>query len=186
MPSPERVFNLIGLQHAKKHLTVCEKLVESPVLAYPDFNKDFVLEMDASICGLVAVLSQSQDDGYFHPISYASRALSVQERNYGITELETLAVVWAMSHFHKYLYGHNVTIFTDHAAVNAVLQSPTPSSKHARWWTKVYGSGVRDVQIIYHPVKENRNADALSYQPHALKVKYKYVQLHQTQRRKSC
>jgi len=79
-----------------------------------------------------------------------------------------------------------VTIFTDHAAVNAVLQSPTPSSKHARWWTKVYGSGVRDVQIIYHPVKENRNADALSYQPHALKVKYKYVQLHQTQRRKSC
>ena len=60
-----------------------------------------------------------------------------------------------------------MTVFTDHAAVNAVLQSPNPSSKHARWWTKVYGSGVKDVQIIYRPGKENCNADALSRQPHA-------------------
>ena len=73
-----------------------------------------------------------------------------------------------MSHFHKYLYGHSVTIFTDHAAVNAVLQSPTPSGKHARWWTKVFGCGVKDVHIIYRPGKENCNADALSRQPHAL------------------
>jgi len=54
-----------------------QKLVESPVLAYPDFSKDFVLETDPSICGLGAVLSQVQEDGCFHPISYASRALSV-------------------------------------------------------------------------------------------------------------
>ena len=64
---------------------------------------------------------QFQDDGKCHPVSYASRTLSPQERNYAITELETLAVVWAMGHFHKYLYGHNVTVFTDHAAVKAVL-----------------------------------------------------------------
>ena len=125
-----------------------KKLIEGPVLVYPDFSKDFVLETDASIQGLGAVLSQIQDDGKCHPVSYASRALSPQERNYAITELETLAVVWAMGHFHKYLYGHNVTVFTDHATVKAVLQTPNPSSKHAQWWTKVYGSGVKDVQII--------------------------------------
>ena len=116
---------------------------------YSDFSKDFVLETDASICRLGAVLSQIQEDGCFHPISYASRALSAQEWNYAITELETLAVVWAMGHSHKYLYGHSVTIFIDHAAVNAVLKSPTPSDKDARWWTKVFGSGVKDVEIIY-------------------------------------
>ena len=33
-----------------------------------------------------------------------------------------------MRHFHKCLYGHNVTVFTDHAAVKAVLQAPNPSS----------------------------------------------------------
>ena len=87
-----------------------KKLVEGPVLVYPDFTKDFMLETDASIQGLGAVLSQVQEDNKCHPVSYASRALTPQERNYAITELETLAVVWAMGHFHKYLYGHNVTL----------------------------------------------------------------------------
>ena len=144
-----------------------KKLIEGPVLVYPDFTKDFVLETDASIQGLGAILSQVQEDGKCHPVSYASRALSPQERNYAITELETLAVVWAMGHFHKYLYGHNVMVFTDHAAVKAVLQAPNPSGKHARWWTKVYGSGVKNVQIIYRAGKENLNADALSRQPYS-------------------
>ena len=43
--------------------------------------------------GLGAVLAQLQSDGFAHPIAYASRALSPSERNYGITDLETLAIV---------------------------------------------------------------------------------------------
>ena len=58
---------------------------------------------------------------------------SPTEKRYGMTELETLAVVWAVSHFHYYLYGHNVTIYTDHTAVEAVLEKPNSSDKHARW-----------------------------------------------------
>ena len=65
------------------------------------------------------------------------------------------------------MYGHSVTIFTNHAAVSAVLKSPTPSGKHAQWWTKVFGSEIKDVEIIYRPGKENCNADALSRQLHA-------------------
>ena len=108
------------------------KLVEAPLLAYSDFEKDFVLETDASVKGLGAVLSQKQEDGRFHPVAYASHALSSQEKNCGITDLETLAVVWAISHFHAYLYGHEVTIYTNHSAVKAVLETPSPSGKHAR------------------------------------------------------
>ena len=51
------------------------KLVEAPVLSYPSFTKDFMLETDASIEGLGAVLSQMQQNGCQHPISFASRAL---------------------------------------------------------------------------------------------------------------
>ena len=132
-------------------------LVLSPVLAYPSFDKPFVLETDASVKGIGAVLSQQQEDRKQHPIAFASRSLTPAEQNYTITELETLAVVWAMS--------HSVTIVTDHAAVKAVLQTSNPSSKHARWWTKVYGMGVENVKIEYRAGRLNQCADALSRSP---------------------
>ena len=141
------------------------RLVSAPVLAYPDFSKDFVLETDASYVGLGAVLSQLQDDGKLHPPSYASRALSTPEKNYPVTELETLAVVWAISHYRAYLYGHDVKVYTDHSAVKAVLGATNLSGKHARWWTKVYANGVQSLEIVYRSSKENNNADALSRMP---------------------
>ena len=111
--------------------TLKQKLVSAPVLAYPSFQKPFVLETDASIAGIGAVFSQPQEDGLLHPIAYASRSLTAGERNYAITELETLAVVWAITHFTPYLYGHEVTVYTNHTAVKAVLETPSPSGKHA-------------------------------------------------------
>ena len=68
------------------------------------------------------MLSQPQEDGQNHPVAYASRALSPQETNYSITEPVTLAVVWATTYFHAYLYGHSVTVYTDHTAVKAFLE----------------------------------------------------------------
>ena len=121
------------------------RLCEAPILAYPAFTKEYILETDASIQGIGAVLSQTQDDGKPHPVAFASRGLSPAERNYSITDLETLAVAWAVSHFRTYLYGQKVTIYTDHAAVKAVLQNPGASGRHARWWTKVYGSSIKEV-----------------------------------------
>ena len=88
-------------------------------------------------------MSQLQQDGLHHPVAYAGRSLSAAERNYGITELETLAVVWAMSHYRSYLYGQDVTVYTDHSAVNS------PSGKDARWWTKVCGAGIRNLKILH-------------------------------------
>ena len=88
--------------------------------------------------------------------------MSPQEANYSITELETLAVVWAITYFHPYLYGHSVTFYTDHTAVKAVLETSNPIGKHARWWTRVYGKGVKEVKIVHRSGKANLNADALS------------------------
>ena len=141
------------------------KLIEAPVLSYPSFEKDFALETDASVQGLGAVLSQQQEDGRLHPVAYASRSLTPTEANYSITELETLAVVWAVTYFHSYLYGHAVTVYTDHTAVKAVLETTNPSGKHARWWSRVYGKGVKEVKIVYRSGKSNLNADALSRCP---------------------
>ncbi len=86
---------------------VCEKAfsrlkdlwTSAPVLAFPDFSQDFLLETDASGLGLGAVLAQKQEDGSTRPVAFASRTLQAHERNYGATELEALGVVWAVKHF---------------------------------------------------------------------------------------
>ena len=100
-----------------------------------------------------------------HPAAYASCALSPTEKWYAITDLGALAVVWAVTHFHAYLYGRDVLVYTDHSAVRAVLETTSPSGKHARWWSKLFSSGLRSIKILYHPGKENACADALSRNP---------------------
>ena len=144
-----------------------QSLTTAPVLCYPTFDLPFVLETDASIKGIGAILSQVQRDGQCHPVAYASRSLIAAERNYGITEHETLAVVWSITHYHSYLYGHDVTVYTDHLAVQAILNTPSPSGKHARWWSKVYGAGIGKINIVHRSGKANINADALSRNPQA-------------------
>ena len=121
--------------------------------------------MDFSHQGLGAVLSQQQADGKLHPIAFASRALAAAEKNYGITDLETLGVVWAISHFHYYLHGHCVTVYTDPSAVKAVLETASPSGRHAHWWTPVFSNGIKQVTILHRAGQDNEAADALSQNP---------------------
>ena len=139
-------------------------LCSAPVLAYPHFGSDqsFILETDASYSGLGAVLAQTGDDGCVHPIAYASRSLSSHERNYAITELETLALVWGVKHFRAYLLGHHCVVYTDHAACTSLLKAPHPSAKLARWAMVVQEM---DLEIKHRAGKGNTNADALSRNP---------------------
>ena len=80
------------------------KIQTSPVLVFPDFDKPFLLETDASKEGLGAVLSQKQDDGCYHPIAFGSHSLTPAEKNYHSSKLEFLTLKWSMTeHFKEYL-----------------------------------------------------------------------------------
>ena len=73
------------------------KCMTAPVLAFTDFEKPFLLKTDASSLGLRAMLSQKQDDGKFHPVTYASRELKGGEGKYHSSKLEFLALKWAVT-----------------------------------------------------------------------------------------
>lgn len=145
-------------------LKLRDLLTTAPILAYPRFGagEEFVLETDASLEGLGAVLGQVQEDGHVHPIAYASRSLQLHEKNYCITELETLGLVWAVKHFRAYLLGHHTTVLTDHSACTSLLNAAKPSAKLARWAMIVQEF---DLVIKHQSDKSNANADTLSRNP---------------------
>ena len=134
------------------------------VLAYPRFGEgvEFVVETDASTSGLRTILSQKQQHGCLHPIAYVSRKLQPAEVNYGITELETLGIVWAVKYFRSYLLGHKVILYSDHAACTSLLNCSNPSPKLARWVMIVQEM---DLTIKQRSGRSNSNADTLSRLP---------------------
>ena len=74
--------------------------MSTPILAFADYTKDFLLKTDTSKEGLGVVLSQKQADGQYHLVAYSSQALTAHEKNYHSTKLEFLALKCAiMVHF---------------------------------------------------------------------------------------
>ena len=77
-------------------------LVTPPILAYPDFGKEFLLFTDASEYGIGAILSQIRN-GNEVVIAYHSQQLKPPERKYSTVEKKALAVVIAIKKFRHYL-----------------------------------------------------------------------------------
>src|SRR6266511_941893 len=111
-----------------------EKLIQYPILSYPDYEKEFILITDASGRGLGAVLSQLNDEGKEIVIAYASRSLVQAEKNYPITDQECLAIMWAIEHFHKYLIGKKFMIITDHSALKTLKTAKIPTKGRRTKW----------------------------------------------------
>ena len=69
------------MKHQEAFDALKEALSTAPVLGYPDFSREFILEIDASLNGLGAILSQQGKDGQIHVIAYVSHSLHPSERS---------------------------------------------------------------------------------------------------------
>jgi hypothetical protein len=136
-----------------------ELLTTTPVLAFPNFDKEFILQTDASNYGLGAVLSQKDDQDREHVIYYASRSLNKAERNYSTIERELLGIIYAVEKFRYYLYGKKFIIQTDHNPLTYLNNLTLSSSRLTRWRLKL---AEYNFEIQYKKGKLNTNADELS------------------------
>ena len=140
-------------------------LMEAPVLAYPDYSKPFILETDASLKGLGAVLSQKGDDNEIHVIAYASRSLRPSEKSmqdYSSAKIELMALKWSVCDKLKdYLLGSKFTVFTDNNPL-CYIKSSKLGAAQICWLSKLT---LYDFDIIYHTGKSNLVADTLSRHP---------------------
>ncbi len=102
---------------------------------------------------------QEDDRDKNHIIAYASRALKPAEVNYSTTHLETMGVVWGLTHFKDIILGYKITVLTDHSAVSEIFKQKNLSGKMARWYLTIQEFAPA---IKYIPGKSNCVADALS------------------------
>ena len=56
--------------------------MSAPVLRPPDLSRQFFVWTDASLLGFGAVLEQLDEEGWRHPIAYASRQTNNAEQKY--------------------------------------------------------------------------------------------------------
>ena len=138
-----------------------QKLINAPILAFPDFTQPFLLDTDASHSGIGAVLSQVVA-GKEKVIAYASRALSKAERKYCVTRKELLAMVTFIRHFRPYLLGRRFTLRTDHSALKWLQTLREPEGQLARWLEQLQEY---EFEIIHRAGKRHLNADAMSRRP---------------------
>ena len=142
-----------------------EHLTNPPIMAYPDYEKPFIVHTDACQDSLGAVLYQRQD-GQIRVIAYASRALTPAEKNYHLHagKLEFLALKWAIvEQFRDYLYyAPEFTVYTDNNPLTYVLTSAKLNATSLRWVGELADFRF---DVKYRPGKSNIDADTLSRQP---------------------
>ncbi len=121
-------------------------LCSAPVLAYPDFSREFRIYCDASEFALGGVLCQLNDENLEQPICYFSRVLNRSEKR-----------------FRPYIYAGSCTVFTDNQAVMSLLRAENPSQHLAKWQYCLVGE--TDWKVKFVEGAKNVVADALSRIP---------------------
>ena len=66
-------------------------------------------------------------DGGEHPIANASKTLKTTQQGYSQIQKEALAIVFALSKFHQFLYGRPFIRITDHKPLLALFR-PTKTT----------------------------------------------------------
>jgi hypothetical protein len=65
--------------------TLKEKMVNTPILVFPDWEKTFHVHVDASTIALGVILAYPGIGELDHPITFSSKTMSESEKNYNTT-----------------------------------------------------------------------------------------------------
>ncbi|KHJ40296.1 hypothetical protein D918_09654 [Trichuris suis] len=135
-----------------------DALTSEPVLRFPDFTKSFILDTDASMLAIGAVLSQLDEKGQEHPVAFGSRILSRAEQKYCVTRREMLAVITFVEQFAPYLQ-EEIVLRTDHGALQWLQSFKDADGQWARWQYKLQRFRFT---VVQRPGRQHANADSLS------------------------
>jgi transposase InsO family protein len=141
-------------------------LVKPPILAFYDATSPLMLRCDASASAIGCVLSTIVD-GIEKPIYYAHRSLSSAESRYAQIDREALSIVWGVTKMHKFLFGRQFTLVTDHRPLTYIFGEkshlPTVVSSRLSRWAVLLAQ--YQYNIVYKRGSTHSNADYFSRLP---------------------
>ncbi|GFT00031.1 retrovirus-related Pol polyprotein from transposon 297 [Trichonephila clavipes] len=135
------------------------KLIDKPVLYAPNFEREFIVQTDASNAGMGAVLTQLNEQGEEHPILYLSKKFSEVEKRYCTTEKECASIVFAIKGLHYYLDGNSFLVMTDHNPLVWLNRNVSSNPRLMRWALALQPYNFK---IVHRSGKSHKNADSLS------------------------
>jgi len=141
---------------------LCKATMEPLVIIDP--SKPFCLYVDACDYVIGAILTQSVDlgegQGYQdYPVAFGSAKLSLTQQRWAIIEKEAYAALWALQKFKHWLFGSNVTLYSDHNPITYLTETTPKSSKLIRWALALQEF---NVSFVYRAGRNNEAADCLS------------------------
>jgi hypothetical protein len=108
-------------------------LTKAPVLANPNFEKDFILFSFASEHTIVGVLLQKDEQNFENPIAYYIKTLRDAPLKYDIMEKQAYALVKALKEFRVYILHSHTTAYVPSSSVKDILTQPDPEGKRGKW-----------------------------------------------------
>ncbi|GFX86639.1 retrovirus-related Pol polyprotein from transposon 297 [Trichonephila clavipes] len=135
------------------------KLIDKPVLYAPNFEREFIVQTDASNAGMGAVLTQLNEQGEEHLILYLSKKFSEVEKRYCTTEKECASIVFAIKRLHYYLDRNSFLVMTHHNPLVWLNRNVSSNPRLMRWALALQPYNFR---IVHRSGKSHKNADSLS------------------------
>ncbi|XP_055615172.1 uncharacterized protein K02A2.6-like [Toxorhynchites rutilus septentrionalis] len=115
------------------------EILQSPLLlTHYNPKLELVVSADASSVVLGARIAHKFPDGTVKAICHASRSLTAAESNYSQIEKEGLALIFAVTKFHRMIFGRRFVLETDHKPLLAIFGSkkgiPTYTANRLQRW----------------------------------------------------
>ncbi|XP_062704096.1 uncharacterized protein K02A2.6-like [Aedes albopictus] len=141
-----------------------EILSSDLLLTHYDPRREIIVSADASSIGVGATISHKFPNGSVKVVQHAARALTEAEQRYSQPDREGLAIIFAVTKFHKMIFGRKFLLQTDHAPLLRIFGSkkgiPIYTANRLQRWALTLL--LYDFVIEYVPTDKFGNADVLS------------------------
>jgi hypothetical protein len=94
---------------------------EAPVLASPDYTKEFLIFSFASKHTVAAVLLQKNEKGFEQPIDFFSKSIKDAKLRYDILEKQSYTMVKALKAFRTYVLHSKIIAYVPTNVVKDIL-----------------------------------------------------------------